>query len=57
MDTSTLTTSQEFQELTQLINKQQAQLDEGRMNDSHTRLGAMEVQLKELKRLDTMEKT
>ena len=54
MDTSTLTTSQELQELTQLIDKQQVQLDEG-MADSRTRFGAMEVQLKELKRLDTME--
>ena len=54
MDTSTLPTSQELQELTQLIDKQQVQLDAG-LADTRTRFGVMETQLKELKRLDTME--
>ena len=53
-DTSTLTNSQEYQEMAKLIQSQQAQLDAG-LADSSDRLGVMENQLKELKRLDIME--
>ena len=53
-DTSTLTNSQEYQEMTKLIQKQQAQLDAG-LAESSDRLGLMEVQLKDLQRLDIME--
>ena len=52
--TSTLTNSQEYQEMSNKIQQQQSQLDDG-LAASSDRLGVMEEQLKELKRLDLME--
>jgi hypothetical protein len=53
-DTSTLTNSQEYQEMSKLIQSQQSQLDAG-LAASSDRLGLMEIHLQELHRLDLME--